>query len=132
MLKMVQLNLILSNTALYRILLVAAVIQPSSDFQKTYSNLTKHVDMKDALDKIINEVRNSKSILLPNSKSVFDLIKVQSKPLENLADQLRKLTESPNINTDVINDWFNSSEIDETDEYKSMMNVKNLYKKGIS
>lgn len=119
----------LSNTALYRILLVAAVIQPSNDFQKTYSNLTKHVDMKDALDKIINEVRNSKSILLPNSKSVFDLIKVQSKPLENLADQLRKLTESPNINTDVINDWFNSSEIDETDEYKSMMNVKNLYKK---
>nr|DAG05835.1 MAG TPA: hypothetical protein [Myoviridae sp. ctkfK18] len=119
----------LSNTALYRILLLAAVIQPSSDFKKTYSDLTKHVEMKDAINKIINKVNASKAVLLPNSRSVFDLIKVQSSPLENLADQLRRLTESPNINTDVINDWFNSSEIDNSDEYKSMMNVKNLYKK---
>lgn len=119
----------LSNTALYRILLLAAVIQPSSDFKKTYSDLTKHVEMKDAINKIINKVNASKAVLLPNSKSVFDLIKVQSSPLENLADQLRRLTESPNINTDVINDWFNSSEIDNSDEYKSMMNIKNLYKK---
>ena len=119
----------LSNTALYRILLLAAVIQPSSDFKKTYSDLTKHVEMKDAINKIINKVNASKAVLLPNSRSVFDLIKVQSSPLENLADQLRRLTESPNINTDVINDWFNSSEIDNSDEYKSMMNIKNLYKK---
>lgn len=119
----------LSNTALYRILLLAAVIQPSSDFKKTYSDLTKHVEMKDAINKIINKVNASKAVLLPNSRSVFDLIKVQSSPLENLADQLRRLTESPNINTDVINDWFNSSEIDNSDEYKSMINIKNLYKK---
>lgn len=119
----------LSNTALYRILLLAAVIQPSSDFKKTYSDLTKHVEMKDAINKIISKVNASKAVLLPNSRSVFDLIKVQSSPLENLADQLRRLTESPNINTDVINDWFNSSEIDNSDEYKSMMNIKNLYKK---
>lgn len=119
----------LSNTALYRILLLAAVIQPSNDFKKTYSDLTKHVEMKDAINKIINKVNASKAVLLPNSRSVFDLIKVQSSPLENLADQLRRLTESPNINTDVINDWFNSSEIDNSDEYKSMMNIKNLYKK---
>ncbi len=119
----------LSNTALYRILLLAAVIQPSSDFKKTYSDLTKYVEMKDAINKIINKVNASKAVLLPNSRSVFDLIKVQSSPLENLADQLRRLTESPNINTDVINDWFNSSEIDNSDEYKSMMNIKNLYKK---
>lgn len=119
----------LSNTALYRILLLAAVIQPSNDFKKTYSDLTKHVEMRDAINKIISKVNASKAVLLPNSKSVFDLIKVQSSPLENLADQLRKLTESPNINTDVINDWFNSSEIDNSDEYKSMMNIKNLYKK---
>lgn len=119
----------LSNTALYRILLLAAVIQPSSDFKKTYSDLTKHVEMRDAINKIISKVNASKAVLLPNSKSVFDLIKVQYSPLENLADQLRKLTESPNINTDVINDWFNSSEIDNSDEYKSMMNIKNLYKK---
>lgn len=119
----------LSNTALYRILLLAAVIQPSSDFKKTYSDLTKHVEMKDAINKIINKVNASKAVLLPNSRSVFDLIKVQSSPLENLADQLRRLTESPNINTDLINDWFNSSEIDNSDEYKSMMNIKNLYKK---
>ena len=119
----------LSNTALYRILLLAAVIQPSNDFKKTYSDLTKHVEMRDAINKIISKVNASKAVLLPNSKSVFDLIKVQSSPLENLADQLRRLTESPNINTDVINDWFNSSEIDNSDEYKSMMNVKNLYKK---
>ena len=119
----------LSNTALYRILLLAAVIQPSSDFKKTYSDLTKHVEMKDAINKIINKVNASKAVLLPNSRSVFDLIKVQSSPLENLADQLRRLTESRNINTDVINDWFNSSEIDNSDEYKSMMNIKNLYKK---
>lgn len=119
----------LSNTALYRILLLAAVIQPSNDFKKTYSDLTKHVEMRDAINKIISKVNASKAVLLPNSKSVFDLIKVQSSPLENLADQLRRLTESPNINTDVINDWFNSSEIDNSDEYKSMMNIKNLYKK---
>lgn len=119
----------LSNTALYRILLLAAVIQPSNDFKKTYSDLTKHVEMRDAINKIVSKVNASKAVLLPNSKSVFDLIKVQSSPLENLADQLRKLTESPNINTDVINDWFNSSEIDNSDEYKSMMNIKNLYKK---
>ena len=119
----------LSNTALYRILLLAAVIQPSSDFKKTYSDLTKHVEMRDAINKIISKVNASKAVLLPNSKSVFDLIKVQSSPLENFADQLRRLTESPNINTDVINDWFNSSEIDNSDEYKSMMNIKNLYKK---
>lgn len=119
----------LSNTALYRILLLAAVIQPSNDFKKTYSDLTKHVEMRDAINKIVSKVNASKAVLLPNSKSVFDLIKVQSSPLENLADQLRKLTEYPNINTDVINDWFNSSEIDNSDEYKSMMNIKNLYKK---
>ena len=119
----------LSNTALYRILLLAAVIQPSNDFKKTYSDLTKHVEMRDAINKIISKVNASKAVLLPNSKSVFDLIKVQSSPLENLADQLRRLTESPNINTDVINDWFNSSEIDNSDEYKSMINIKNLYKK---
>lgn len=98
-------------------------------FKKTYSDLTKHVEMRDAINKIVSKVNASKAVLLPNSKSVFDLIKVQSSPLENLADQLRKLTESPNINTDVINDWFNSSEIDNSDEYKSMMNIKNLYKK---
>lgn len=119
----------LSNTALYRILLLAAVIQPSNDFKKTYSDLTKHVEMRDAINKIVSKVNASKAVLLPNSRSVFDLIKVQSSPLENLADQLRRLTESPNINTDVINDWFNSSEIDNSDEYKSMINIKNLYKK---
>lgn len=119
----------LSNTALYRILLLATVIQPSKDFQYTYSDLTRYPETKSAIDDIISKVNSSKSVLLPDSKSVFDLVKIQSKPLENLADQLRKLTEAPGINTGVINDWYNGNEIDKSDEYKSMMNVQNLYKK---
>lgn len=119
----------LSNTALYRILLLATVIQPSKDFKYTYSDLTRYPETKSAIDDILSKVNSSKSVLLTNSNSVFDLLKIQSKPLENLADQLRKLTEEPDINTGVINDWYNGNEIDKSDEYKSMMNVQNLYKK---
>lgn len=39
------------------------------------------------------------------------------------------MTEAPDINTGVINDWYNGNEIDKSDEYKSMMNIQNLYKK---
>lgn len=119
----------LSNTALYRILLLATIIQPSKDFKYTYSDLTRYPETKSAIDDILSKVNSSKSVLLTNSNSVFDLLKIQSKPLENLADQLRRLTEAPDINTGVINDWYNGNEIDKSDEYKSMMNIQNLYKK---
>ena len=104
-----------ADNILYRIIQLSNILQHKDRFNINMAKIKSRPELSNLLDKAISEVKPSLQKTLNNNLSVFSLIKSQIPLLEEFSDNLRKMTEKPDIKSDVVSDFYQRSEIHKSD-----------------
>lgn len=117
------------HTILYRIVQLSNIVQHKDRFNINMSKIKSRPELSAFLDKAISEVTPTLKKTLNNKLSVFSLIESQMPLLRGFSDNLRKLTEVPELNSDIINDFYQGSEIHESDLEKYVNHISQSFNK---
>lgn len=117
------------HTILYRIVQLSNIVQHKDRFDINMSKIKSRPELSAFLDKAISEVKPTLKKSLNNNLSVFSLIKSQMPLLKEFSNNLRKLTEVPEINSDIINNFYQGSEIHKSDLEKYVNHISQSFNK---
>jgi len=117
------------HTILYRIVQLSNIVQHKDKFNINMSKIKSRPELSDFLNKAISEIMPTLRKTLNNNFSVFSLIASQMPLLREFGDNLRKLTEVPEINSDIINNFYQRSEIHESDLEKYVNHISQSFNK---
>ena len=121
--------LYVEHTILYRIAQLSNILQPKDRFDINMSKIKSRPELSAFLDKAISEITPTLRKTLNSNLSVFSLIESQIPLLREFGDNLRKLTEVPEINSDIINDFYQGSEIHKSDLEKYVNHISQSFNK---
>lgn len=119
----------LEYTILYRVVQLANILQPKDKLNINISKIRSRPELSNFLTKAITEEKKSLQKTLQGSDSVFTMIAKQLKLLQNLSNDLRKINEVPDIKSDIINSFYQSSEILGSDTEKYVRAISESFKK---
>lgn len=117
------------HTILYRIVQLSNIVQHKDIFNINMSKIKSRPELSAFLDKAISEVKPTLKKSLNNNLSVFSLIESQMPLLKEFSNNLRKLTEVPEINSDIINNFYQGSEIHESNLEKYVNHISQSFNK---